>query len=175
MGGFIGRMVRGGAVAAALVVLVACGGSSPVPKPPAGTITVGSFDFPESVVLAEIYGQALAAKGLPVRMALHLGPRELVEPALLRGLVQLVPEYQGSALDFLTGSPDATDDPAATHNALAGALAPTSATPLLSAPAQDANAFAVTRATARRYHLETISDRCEDVANIIEGIVLENS
>jgi osmoprotectant transport system substrate-binding protein len=158
MGGFIGRKVRGSVVAAAVAALVACGGSSPPPRPPPGTITVGSFNFPESVVLAEIYGQALAAKGLPVQMALDLGPRELVEPALLRGLLQLVPEYQGSALDFLTGSPDATDDPTATHAALARALAPTVATPQRSAPAQDANAFAVTRATARRYHLETISD-----------------
>ena len=65
-------------------------------------ITVGSFDFPESVLLAEIYGQALAAGRFPVRILPNLGPREVVDPALVDGLVQLVPEYAGSALEFFS-------------------------------------------------------------------------
>jgi osmoprotectant transport system substrate-binding protein len=158
MGGFVDTRV--GRAAAVLLLLAACGGSGPAPPPRSapGTITVGSFNFPESEVLAEVYGQALVAEGLPVRLALNLGPRELVEPALLRGLVQLVPEYQGSALDFLSGSQTAVADPAATHAALDRQLAPTVAMALRSAPAQDANAFAVTGATARRYQLEKVSD-----------------
>ena len=63
-------------------------------------ITVGSFDFPESVLLAEIYGGALAAAKFPVRILPNLGPREVVDPALANGLVELVPEYAGSALEF---------------------------------------------------------------------------
>jgi len=66
------------------------------------TITVGSFDFPESILLAHIYAGALAAKGFPVRVMPDLGTRELVDPALMTGLIQLVPEYTGSALDFLS-------------------------------------------------------------------------
>src|SRR6266480_4808054 len=65
-------------------------------------ITVGSFDFPESVLLAEIYGQALTAGKFPVRILPNLGPREVVDPALVDGLLQLVPEYAGSALEFFT-------------------------------------------------------------------------
>ena len=65
-----------------------------------GVISVGSFDFPESGLLAEIYGQALAAHGFPVRIVTNLGSRELVDPALMSGLIQLVPEYAGSALEF---------------------------------------------------------------------------
>ena len=76
------------------------------PQAPAGhadaTITVGSFNFPESVLLAHIYAGALAAKGFPVRVLPDLGTRELVDPALMDGLIQLVPEYTGSALDFLS-------------------------------------------------------------------------
>src|SRR4029077_13857358 len=91
--------------AAASVVLVAvCSACAPAsssgsPSGPRGAgsnrsvISVGSFDFPESGLLAEIYGQALAAHGFPVRIMTNLGSRELVDPARMSGLVQLVPEY----------------------------------------------------------------------------------
>ena len=59
---------------------------------PGAVITIGSFDFPESVLLVQIYGQALAADNFPVRILPDLGPRELADPALMDGLVQLVPE-----------------------------------------------------------------------------------
>jgi osmoprotectant transport system substrate-binding protein len=54
------------------------------------------------VLLAQIYGQALAAKKFPVRILPNLGPRELVDPALMNGLLQLVPEYAGSVLEFIS-------------------------------------------------------------------------
>ena len=52
------------------------------------TITVGSFDFAESELLAEIYSQALEGDGYDVRRAFGLGPREFVLPALAGGLVE---------------------------------------------------------------------------------------
>jgi osmoprotectant transport system substrate-binding protein len=83
-------------------------------------ITVGSFDFPESMVLAGIYGDALKAKGFPVRILPNLGSRELVDPALMSGLIQVVPEYAGSALQFISlGRLSATSDVIATNKALA--------------------------------------------------------
>ena len=87
---------------------------------PGTAITVGSFDFPESVLLAYIYAGALAARGFPVRVLPDLGTRELVEPALMNGLIQLVPEYSGSALGFLSlGRRPATSDAVATYRSLA--------------------------------------------------------
>ena len=88
------------------VALAACtsatGNASPAAGEPGGrpgrVIVVGSFDFPESILLAEIYGQALAAAGFPVRVLPNLGPREVVDAALMDGLLQVVPEYAGSAL-----------------------------------------------------------------------------
>jgi osmoprotectant transport system substrate-binding protein len=171
MGGFVDVCRRLGAAAVGLVVLAACqaSGSSPGAKPSAGTITVGSFDFPESQVLAEVYGQALQARGLPVRFELNLGPRELVEPALLRGLVHLVPEYAGSALDFLSRSQRATADSAATHAALQQVLARTGVVALRGAAAQNADSFAVSRATARRYQLEKVSDLAPVAHRLVFG------
>jgi osmoprotectant transport system substrate-binding protein len=110
-------------------------------------------------VLAELYAQALEARGLQVRRAIGIGPRELVGPALSLGLVELVPEYAGTALDFLSlGRVDASADAAATHQALVQAAASHDLAALTAAPAQDANAFVVTRETAARHHLQRLSD-----------------
>ena len=149
-----------------MVALSACTSSSGhVPSAaglasrPGTVITVGSFDFPESVLLAEIYGQALAADNFPVRILPDLGPRELVDSALMSGLVQLVPEYAGSALEFFSlGRLSATSDAEAANRALAGSVAGRGLVPASPAPAQDANAIVVTAATAARYGLRSIAD-----------------
>ena len=68
----------------------------------AGTmITVGSFHFPKSVLLAHIYADALAAKSFLLRILPNLGTCELVDTALVNELVQLVPGYVGSGQDFI--------------------------------------------------------------------------
>ena len=69
-----------------------------VPTAPGGAVVVASFNFPESELLAAIYGLAIRHAGIPVRLELDLGPRELVQPALQQGLVDVVPEYLGTAL-----------------------------------------------------------------------------
>ena len=148
------------------VTLSACtpssGHLSPAARPTGRTgtvITVGSFDFPESVLLAQIYGQALAASNFPVRILPNLGPRELVDPALIDGLVQLVPEYAGSALEFISlGRLSATSDAGAANRALARAAAARGLVAAHPTPAQDANAIVVTAATAARYRLRSIAD-----------------
>src|SRR5579864_7476579 len=121
-------------------------------------IVVGSFNFPESVLLAYLYADALAAQGFPVRVLPGLGPRELVDPALMAGLVGLVPEYTGSALEFVSlGRVRATASVAATDAALATALTGRGLILGQAAAAQDGNAIVVTAATAARYRLRTIS------------------
>ena len=122
-------------------------------------ITVGSFDFPESVLLADLYAGALAAKGFPGRVLPDLGPRELVDPALMSGLVQVVPEYSGSALEFISvGRLSATSDAAATSRALAGQVAGRGLVADRPSAAQDGNVIVVTAATAARYRLRSIAD-----------------
>jgi osmoprotectant transport system substrate-binding protein len=122
-------------------------------------ITVASFDFPESELLAQIYGQALTRAGYEVDLELDVGPRELVEPALAAGLVELVPEYAGTALQFLSlGDDRPSDDAATTTAALDRVLSDRRIVRLAAAPAQDANAVVVTREVADRYGLATISD-----------------
>ena len=142
------------------LTLFACGGgqtSDPVTSVlDDDAITVGSFNFPESEVLAEIYAQTLEARGIQVLREFDVGPRELLIPALQRGLVELVPEYAGSLLGFFGGT--ASSDPATTHQELAVALAPRGLTALGAAPAQDRNSFAISGTTAASLSVERLSD-----------------
>ena len=93
-------------LAAALAACSSATGRAPSAAAQAGrqgmVLSVGSFNFPESVLLAEIYGQALAAAKFPVRILPDLGPREVVDTALMDGRLQLVPEYAGSAMEFFS-------------------------------------------------------------------------
>ena len=137
---------------------------------PGAVISVGSFDFPESVLLSEIYGQALAARGFPVRIMPGLGNRELVDPALMGGLIQLVPEYAGSALQFISlGRLSATADVMATNKALAELTAGEGVVAGLPAAAQNANVIVVRPATAARYHLRSIADLAGVAPRLVFG------
>jgi osmoprotectant transport system substrate-binding protein len=120
------------------------------------TVTIGSFNFPESEVLAEIYAQVLEGQGVRVDRQFDVGPRELLIPALQRGLVELVPEYAGSLLGFFGETP--SSDPATTHARLAVELAPRGLTALSAAPAEDTNAFVVPAAVADGLHVRSLSD-----------------
>jgi osmoprotectant transport system substrate-binding protein len=65
------------------------------------SIVIGSFDFSESRILAEIFGQALEDQGYPITRHHNVASREVMDPAQQQGFVDLVPEYQGTALTFL--------------------------------------------------------------------------
>jgi osmoprotectant transport system substrate-binding protein len=126
---------------------------------PGGVIVVASFNFPESELLAAIYGLAIQHAGIPVQLELDLGPRELVQPALEQGLVDVVPEYLGTALTSIHPAAGlAMPDPAAARAALARALAPWHVRVMTPAAAQDQNGIVVTDATARRLGLHKVSD-----------------
>ncbi len=173
-----GTLSRAASSIVLAVVCSACmswsGGGSPSDGHGAGrdrsAITVGSFDFPESVLLAEIYGGALAARGFPVRILPDLGSRELVDPALMSGLLQLVPEYAGSALEFVSlGRLSATSNAEAANRALMGSVAGIGLLVGCPAAAQDANAIVVTAATAAHYELRSIADLARVAPRLVFG------
>jgi osmoprotectant transport system substrate-binding protein len=137
-------------------------------------ITVASFNFPESVLLAEVYAQAIEGAGVPVVRYLDLGPREIVMPALEKGLVELVPEYAGSALVFVSlGNDEGSSDAGATAQALREILAKAGVSVLSPSRAEDQNGVAVTRATADRYGLRTISDLVPVASELVFGGPIE--
>jgi osmoprotectant transport system substrate-binding protein len=161
-------------VAALILALAGCDRGQPPPPPPQDpgrpTIRLASFDFPESELLGQVYGQALSQHGFPVEQVVQLGSREVVAPALEQGKVDMVPEYLGSVLNFLNDRDRvATADPGQTHARLEQAFAPRGVSVLAFAPAVDRNGFVVSGDLARRHHLERISDLAPLAPKLIFG------
>lgn len=121
-----------------------------------GDLTVGSTDFTEQAIVAEIYAQCLEAAGFNVDTRLNLGAREVVFPALENGDIDLYPEYVGTLLTFLEGQP--SPDLEATLADLRPLLEERGITLLEPSEAEDKNGFAVTEETAQEYELQTMSD-----------------
>ncbi len=163
-----------GVLVVALVITgCAVGGSGTQPPAAAGrghTLTVAGFNFGESSILANIYGRALKQHGYATVYKLNLGNREVVEPALERGGVDLYPGYAASELEFVNGGKnEASSDVNATVAKLNGYLSTRGARALQPSLAVNTNGFAVTRATADRYHLKRISDLLPVVGGMTLG------
>jgi osmoprotectant transport system substrate-binding protein len=123
-----------------------------------GSITVGSTNFGEQEIVAELYAQVLGSAGADVTKKFQLGSREVVAPALANGDIDLYPEYVGSYTSFL--DPDATvpTDTDEAVSQLAGLAEAEGVVLGAAAPAEDKNGFVVTRATADEYELTKVSD-----------------
>ena len=149
----------------AVIALSACSTSDPAAPAPAasgssaaaGTIIVGSFAFPESEILGEIYAQALEASGLKVETKFNIGPRQQTIPALRDGSINLIPEYNGNLLAFYNEkyTERTTDEVDGTLDA---AVKADKLRVLDSAAAEDKDAYVVTRKTATDKGVTQIGD-----------------
>nr|WP_179423557.1 ABC transporter substrate-binding protein [Pedococcus badiiscoriae] len=141
----------------------ACGNSSdPLAKgggsssSAAGTITVGSADFPESALLAEIYAGALKAKGITVDKKLNIGAREAYIPALKDGSIDLIPEYTGVLSQYFNKNAKATDSEGV-YAELKAALPPTLIV-LNKSAAEDKDALVMKKSKADSLGVKSIAD-----------------
>ncbi|HEY2506440.1 MAG TPA: ABC transporter substrate-binding protein [Streptosporangiaceae bacterium] len=153
-------VVLGMAVTASLA-LAACGSSSPSKNPlsggsSAGKIVIGSANFPEDELLAEIYSLALTAKGVKVTDKFNIGAREVYYPQVKKGAVTIVPEYNGT---LLTVEVDKTSTAATTSQVDAALKAdlPSTMEVLNPSTAQDSDSVTVTQAFATAHHLTSSS------------------
>lgn len=156
----VSKLTAAIAVTAALgLSLAACGSSDPGSsgkKSATDTITVGSAAFPENEIIAEIYAQGLAAKGVKVKKHLNIGAREAYIPALKNGEIDLLPEYSGNLLGYL-----AKDSTATAESDVAAALAealPSTLKVLNASKAEDKDSLNVTAKYAAKNNLKTIGD-----------------
>lgn len=158
--------------AAVLVAMFACteeAGDLTEPKE-GPTITVGSANFPESQILAEIYAAALEGKGYDVERKLNIGARETYFPALEKGSIDLFPEYTGSALSYLAKDPSASKpDADENYDNLVAELEKKNLTALEMADAQDQDGIVVNKETADTYSLEKISDLEPHASELVMG------
>lgn len=134
-----------------------------------GTIVVGSANFPESELLAQIYGQALADAGFDVEYQLGIGSREVYFNAIHSGEIHLVPEYTGSLLSLLLRPelPDAADVDEQLA-ALAEAL-PDGLEVLTPSVAEDKDTIVCTADVAAEYDLATLGDLAANAGELTLG------
>ncbi len=123
------------------------------------SISIAAFNFPESDLLAYIYGDALKAAGASITVKANLGSRQTLEPGLQSGQFDMLVEYAASALEFLDHSAGlANGDINNNVSQLKTLLSAKNITVLTPSSAVDTNAFAVTKATAAKYNLVNMSD-----------------
>ena len=122
-----------------------------------GSVVVGSANFPESELLAEVYAIALQDKGVKATTKLNIGDREVYYPQVVKGAITIFPEYNGALLSGEVDPTSTAKTTAAVDAALTAKL-PSSLEILNPAPAQDSDAMTVTAATAAKYHLKSIAD-----------------
>jgi osmoprotectant transport system substrate-binding protein len=169
------RTVRKRSLAALAAVLAlitaACGSSNPLGGGEVSgdlkSIVVGSADFPESKIIAEIYAQALEANGFTVGRQFGIGSRETYIPAVKDHSIDLIPEYTGNLLQYFDPKTKATD-PTSVELALYRAL-PGDLSILAPSPANDQDTVAVTEATATKWNLKTIGDLAQHSAEVKFG------
>jgi osmoprotectant transport system substrate-binding protein len=136
----------------------ACGGdpTKTTDTAPADTIKVGSADFPESQIIAEIYAQALEAKDIKVEKKLNIGAREIYIPALKKGEIGIVPDYSGNLLREF--DPEATATSAEDVAAALPEAAPDGLAVLDESTADDKDSLNVTPEFAQQHGLTSIAD-----------------
>jgi osmoprotectant transport system substrate-binding protein len=167
------RILAGVAALSLTTALAACASGNPLDTGGTGggdvtSISVGSQGFPESDILAQIYGQVLAANGYEVTYAEGIGSRETFIPALQDGSINLIPDYSGNLLYGADPAATATSS-ADVDAALPDAVGGLGLAVLDSAPAQDADALVVTPEFSAQFNVTEIGDLAPIAADITIG------
>lgn len=149
-----------------------------IAKGAGGKITIGAANFSENQTLGELYRIALEAAGYQATVQ-QIGNRELYEPALEKGEIQVVPEYAGTLTEFLnkkvngaSAAPLASGDIDKTAAALTDLGSKVGLKFGKPSQATDQNAFAVTKPFADKYKVTTLSDfadKCSGKATVLGG------
>jgi len=154
---------------ATLCLVSACSNADPLGPETRSmkSIVVGSGDFPESEVVAEIYAQALQANGFEVGRRMGIGSRETYIPALKDHSIDLVPEYIGNLLLYF--APDSTATMLDAVELELYKRLPGDLSILTPSPASDTDTVTVTSGTAAAWNLKTIADLAAHSADVKFG------
>ncbi|NEB77308.1 ABC transporter substrate-binding protein [Streptomyces sp. SID14478] len=160
------------AVGALTAGLAACGGDSLEGKDDSGSsgggkkgkVVIGAASFTEAKVMGELYRQILDDAGYDASVK-TVANREIYEPQLVKGAIDVVPEYAATLAEFLNVKKNGKDakavassDVDATVTALRGLAEPEGLKVLDAGGAVDQNAFAVSESFAKKHGLKTLSD-----------------
>ena len=159
--------------------LSACGSGDPTAEetPEGGSggggaaVTIGSANFSESALLAEIYAGALKADGVDVTTKLNIGSRELYLKGIEDGSIDVVPEYTGVLRDFFVDRDGGTAE-ASDAEGVYGELkevVPDGLQVGAYSKAEDKDAVVVTSDTAEKYSLTSIADLADVAGELTLG------
>jgi osmoprotectant transport system substrate-binding protein len=165
------------ALAATAALLAGCSSSSdnksdnPLSggKSDGGTVVVGSNNFAESILIADIYGEALKAKGVKVTYKPNIGSRETTYGLLKNGSITVLPEYNGALLAYL--DKNAAPKTVAATTAAISAKLDSKLTLLDPAPAQDKDSVTFNADTANKYKL-TSQSSIADLKDVAKDLSL---
>ncbi|MFG3015394.1 ABC transporter substrate-binding protein [Streptomyces cinerochromogenes] len=164
------------ALAAATALLAGCSstddkGDNPLTEGKASgdSVVVGSNNFPESTLLADIYGEALKAKGIKVTYKPNIGSRETTYGLIKNGSISVLPEYNGALLAYL--DPKATPKTLGATTQAINAKLDSKLTLLNPAEAENKDSVTVNAATAKEYHL-TENSTIADLKDIADDLVI---
>jgi osmoprotectant transport system substrate-binding protein len=135
----------------AALVLPQCTGGN------ANAVRVGSKNFGEDIIVAEVYAAALERAGIPVQRHMNLGSTQIATAAMQRGDIDLYPEYTGTGLIDVLRLPPMRDAHALFETVKAAYQKQYGLVWLTPSPANDSQGLAVTKATARKYNIRTLS------------------
>ncbi|MFE1167193.1 ABC transporter substrate-binding protein [Nocardiopsis sp. NPDC058789] len=155
-----------------VLLLSACGGSDPYEEDggggaASGAVVIGSADFPESTLLAELYGRAMAAEGVEVDYQLNIGSREVYYSQIESGNLSVFPEYNGATLAYLDDEAPSAD--AEETNALVEEALPEGLEILDSSSAENKDSVTVTREVAEEHDLASLADLAEVADQLVLG------
>ena len=155
----------------ALLALTACGsGEPPSAATETETIRFASYDFTENQILTEVYADAARRAGLSVSVQEGVGTREVVQPALQQGVVDVVIDYLGTAVAFAGADEPAREQtPDELGAALSEALGEHGVSVLDAARAEDQNGFAVTTAFGAEHGVGRLSDLTALAPDLVFG------
>lgn len=134
-----------------------------------GTVAVGSKDFTEEFIVAEMYAQVLEHAGFKVVRKLNLGGTPIAQAAITKGDIDLYPEYTSTGLlTVLKQQP--MQNPQQIYNTVkSGYEQQFKLTWLQPSPFNDTQALAMTQAGSDKYGIKTFSDLSQKASQLVLG------
>jgi len=175
-----GRLTVLGAVAiGAMVALAGCASSDPLSSGDSSasgdgdTLVIGSQQYYSNEIIAELYAQALEAKGYKVDRQYQIGQREVYLPELESGKIDVFPEYTGNLLQYYDKE-ETAKSPEEVETALAAAL-PDGLTALKAAAASDQDSYNVTKEFSEENDITSLADLKNYSGTLTLGAPPENA
>ena len=134
-----------------------------------GTIVVGSKNFTEEYIVANMYADLLENAGFNVVRKLNLGGTPIAQEAILKGEIDLYPEYTSTALLTVLKQQPITDTQKLFDTVKSDYQKQFNLTWLQPAPFNDTQALAMTQAGSQKYGITDFSQLAQKAPQLILG------